>query len=277
MKKTLYISDLDGTLLNSRAEVSEKSKAIISRLITEKNILFSVATARTPATVVRMLDGIENRLPYIVMTGAAMWNNGLVNRRYIRPEEVDYLLEACRKAGVRPFVYSFDGSGLVAYHSPEMNDYEREFVVQRQKSVYKRFVFVDELPEEARQSTMLLFVSGCPEVLGVAYRQAQADGLPCTMSYYYDTYQPTVGFFEIMAEGASKAAALKSLVAETGAERVVVFGDSANDLSMREVADLFIAPANADEKVKAVADEVIGTNDDDSVARWIAADCGMEI
>ena len=56
MKKTLYISDLDGTLLNSRAEVSEKSKAIISRLITEKNILFSVATARTPATVVRMLD-----------------------------------------------------------------------------------------------------------------------------------------------------------------------------------------------------------------------------
>ena len=40
MKKTLYISDLDGTLLNSRAEVSEKSKAIISRLITEKNILF---------------------------------------------------------------------------------------------------------------------------------------------------------------------------------------------------------------------------------------------
>ena len=77
MKKTLYISDLDGTLLNSRAEVSEKSKAIISRLITEKNILFSVATARTPATVVRMLDGIENRLPYIVMTGAAMWNNAL--------------------------------------------------------------------------------------------------------------------------------------------------------------------------------------------------------
>ena len=138
-------------------------------------------------------------------------------------------------------------------------------------------MFVDELPEEARQSTMLLFVSGCPEVLGVAYRQAQVDGLPCTMSYYYDTYQPTVGFFEIMAEGASKAAALKSLVAETGAERVVVFGDSANDLSMREVADLFIAPANADEKVKAVADEVIGTNDDDSVARWIAADCGMEI
>jgi len=115
------------------------------------------------------------------------------------------------------------------------------------------------------------------KVLGVAYRQAQADGLPCTMSYYYDTYQPTVGFFEIMAEGASKAAALKSLVAETGAERVVVFGDSANDLSMREVADLFIAPANADEKVKAVADEVIGTNDDDSVARWIAADCGLEI
>ena len=72
MKKTLYISDLDGTLLNSRAEVSEKSKAIISRLITEKNILFSVATARTPATVVRMKERgihiyaahLEGALPY---------------------------------------------------------------------------------------------------------------------------------------------------------------------------------------------------------------------
>ena len=67
--KTLYVSDLDGTLLNSNSAVSENSKAIINKVI-EKGLLFSVATARTPATVMKLLEDVNIQLPMVLMTGA---------------------------------------------------------------------------------------------------------------------------------------------------------------------------------------------------------------
>ena len=55
MNKTLYISDLDGTLLNSRSLVSETSRHMRDHLIEEQGILFSIATLRTPATVALLM------------------------------------------------------------------------------------------------------------------------------------------------------------------------------------------------------------------------------
>ena len=43
---TLYVSDLDGTLLNSDVKISENSKNIINTLI-DKGMNFTVATARS--------------------------------------------------------------------------------------------------------------------------------------------------------------------------------------------------------------------------------------
>ena len=79
-KKTLYISDLDGTLLNSQSQVSAASRDMLNRLIADNDINFSIATARTPAPVVQLMHGIDSSLPYIVMTGAAMWTHGLINQ-----------------------------------------------------------------------------------------------------------------------------------------------------------------------------------------------------
>ena len=57
--KTLYISDLDGTLLSSDALLSEKSREAL-RHFSSRGILISAATARTAATVSHILaDGIE--------------------------------------------------------------------------------------------------------------------------------------------------------------------------------------------------------------------------
>ena len=60
----------------------------------------------------------------------------------------------------------------------------------------------------------------------------------------------------------------------TGAERLTVFGDSFNDLSMMNVADRAVAVENALPEVKAAADTVIGPNTDDSVALFIARELG---
>ena len=72
--KTLFVSDLDGTLLDNNCKVSEETAAVLNHLIETHNIMFTVATARTPATVMPLLEKVNVKIPMVVMTGAALWN-----------------------------------------------------------------------------------------------------------------------------------------------------------------------------------------------------------
>ena len=67
MGRTLYVSDLDGTLLDGCSQVSQRSAAIISEL-SRKGVMISVATARTPATVDRLLSHSFTTIPLITCT-----------------------------------------------------------------------------------------------------------------------------------------------------------------------------------------------------------------
>ena len=62
--RTLYISDLDGTLLNSNSIVTSHSVENINLLL-QKGMLFTIATARTPATVVPLLKQLQLDLPVV--------------------------------------------------------------------------------------------------------------------------------------------------------------------------------------------------------------------
>ena len=72
--KTLYITDLDGTLLDANSQVSAEAVEVLNPML-DDGLLFTVATARTPATVVPMLSRLHTRLPLIVLNGAATWDS----------------------------------------------------------------------------------------------------------------------------------------------------------------------------------------------------------
>lgn len=73
MAKTLFVTDLDGTFLSSDGRVSAESIRLINEAI-GNGALFSIATARTPSTVATLMKDIHATVPYIVMTGAAIWD-----------------------------------------------------------------------------------------------------------------------------------------------------------------------------------------------------------
>ena len=50
-RKSLYVSDMDGTLLNSNSVLSQYTTDKLNELIANEGVLYTVATARTPATV----------------------------------------------------------------------------------------------------------------------------------------------------------------------------------------------------------------------------------
>ena len=74
---------------------------------------------------------------------------------------------------------------------------------------------------------------------------------------------------EIIPGTVSKANAILQLKKYLGADYIVAFGDGMNDLEMFELADESYAVENAVDELKAIATEVIDSNDSDGVARWL--------
>ena len=58
-----------------------------------------------------------------------------------------------------------------------------------------------------------------------------------------------------------------------GCDRVVVFGDGENDMDMFQMADESYAMENAVEELKEIATDIIGSNNDDGVAKWLLQNC----
>ena len=79
MSKTLYISDLDGTLLGSNQRISEKSSRIINSLV-ERDMIFSYATARSVHTAKNAAKGLTAKIPLIVYNGAFIVDNMTLER-----------------------------------------------------------------------------------------------------------------------------------------------------------------------------------------------------
>jgi hydroxymethylpyrimidine pyrophosphatase-like HAD family hydrolase len=81
------------------------------------------------------------------------------------------------------------------------------------------------------------------------------------------------GLAELAAVGVSKASGLAAVAARLGvpAGEVVAFGDMPNDLPMLAWAGRAVAVANAHPDVRAAAHVIADSNDDDGVARWLAA------
>ncbi|MDE6267638.1 MAG: Cof-type HAD-IIB family hydrolase [Muribaculaceae bacterium] len=274
MTRTLYVTDLDGTLLNNNSVVGDKSAQIL-RDLTDDGALITVATARTPATVVGLLANTRISLPAVVMTGATLYD--IPSRRYIDPKFIDastveeaytYLTER----GINPFVYTLHADQrLHAYHHREMTKLEHEFYDQRRDLSLKQFHFGEPIDDESLIHTLLLFAVGQTDQLNKAAEEVSArTGQAVTC--YNDIFHPGNSFMELFAPGVSKAAAVRRLAEERGAGRIVAFGDNLNDIPMFREADVAVAVENAFDEAKEAADVVIGRNSADAVARYIAED-----
>lgn len=272
--KTLYITDLDGTFLNPSARVTEESRRLINEAIS-RGALFSVATARTPATIHTLLEGIDLKLPMVVMTGAALWDmktNRYSDIRFHNPETAARLIRIYLEEGLPTFVYSLGEDHIIhIYHLGPMDELARHFMEERDGNPFKTFHVgpdgsSDTLPPMDR---VLLFLTMQPtEAARRVYEKVCQIG-DCRPIFYHDMYGDEIAELEVFAADASKAIGVREVARTAGAERVVAFGDNVNDLPMLRSVDHGVAVSNAVDEVLVTASEVIGSNAEDSVARYI--------
>lgn len=269
--KTLYISDLDGTLFNEHALLSEYTKKILNMLY-KKDIDFSIATARTPYTINELLKDVNFKVPITVMNGVMTYDfnkKEIVRYDAINPNDLATLLDILKEYNVTGFFYSVNGNGLNTYYENLDTKARKDFHDERVRKFNKPFIKVNSLDELKSKEIVYISISDTNDILQPVCEQLKKiNGI--NVEYYRDIYGEDFWYIEISSNMASKGNAVKYLKEKYSYDKLVCFGDNYNDIKMFNECDESYAVNNAKEDVKKVANGIIDSNTNDGVAKWLA-------
>ena len=265
----LIVFDLDGTLLNSKSEVSGHTRETLQQL-SRRGIAYTVATGRTLHAARDLLEGHGFTLPHIYKNGVVIWQpdgDQYSHSNLLTNPEIRHILEAFTEQTVSPFVFTLEpGDYHAVYHPPLRTAAER-----RLSGVLARDRGLDVLPiarmPAAADITNISALGDRTAIEAVVELVREEDHLVA----YAGTAIEGEGlhWVDIHHSAASKGGAVEQLKADLGVSRVICFGDSDNDLSMFALADESYAPSNAREAVKAAATAVIGHHDEDGISMFL--------
>lgn len=265
--KTLYVSDLDSTLLRSDATLSDFTINTINNLC-ENGLMFSFATARSAKTATAVTKGLKGDKPIIVYTGTFIADRNttdIILSNSMTDAEVQAVCSAVEKFGIVPIVYSLvDGVERFMYDPEIVSRNVSEFLTTREGD--SRSMSVSGGFEATLKGDIFYFTFMEPrEILEPVYEFLKGR---CNCLFQPDNYTDN-WFLEVMPKAATKANGALKLKEMVGADRLVAFGDGYNDIELFKAADECYAVANAEDELKAMATKVIGSCDDDGVAHWL--------
>ncbi len=274
LPRTLYVSDLDGTLLGADSSISPTSVRLLNEAVAA-GALFTYATARSFSSASRVTEGLHLSVPVVTYGGTitADPRDGAPRHVQLLDETVvgSVATECGRAVAVEPVWFTFeDGRDWVRWRPDRMTAGVERFTAHRPGDRRLRPITPDD-PLDHRSVFYVTMIAARPSL--VALRSALADPLQSAAHFLNeDPNTPGLDWLELHSPDGTKAHAVRRLVTDLGADRLVVFGDNHNDVPMFAVADQGFAVANAVAELKALATAVIGRHDADAVARHIAAD-----
>lgn len=254
----LLALDMDGTLLNSYGEVSERNRKAI-RAALDAGIHVTISTGRSLTGALWCARELDLTCPLIIYNGGMLADRAgnVLYSKELLPADALLAMEEGVKRGVTLCIWC----GGKLYGHP-LNERTADYV---------RFAGVEPLPVEslealARQGVTKVLWYGTKEEIPAFWKEmekAPFENVHATPS------QPM--FLEFFHGEVSKAAALERLGALLNVQReeMIAMGDGANDLELLAYAGLGVAMGNASPLVKKQADAVTVTNDRDGVAEVI--------
>lgn len=263
---TLYISDLDGTLLNSSKKIKPRSVDMLNDMI-ENGVMFTYCTARRIHSSGPIMKDVNIQLPVALMNGVFIYDtikNEYIRKNFPSAEAVAKLKEAVVQLGEKPMIHAIiDGELRNSYLKG--SDTSKTYIDDRKTDKSMRPV---DSYEDLFAGEVFYAVFINPQ------NKAELDKIfipenGFSHTYYQDVYHKDEYWYEVYSITASKANAVLQLKEITGADEIVCFGDSDNDLPMFLVADRSYAVENATVEVKAAADGIIGSNEANGVPMFI--------
>lgn len=268
MERILYVTDLDGTLLNRQDSINPFSIQTINDLV-DRGMIFTYATARSLVSASKVTVGLSTNIPIIAYNGAFIIHpatGDILSKEDFNEEERAKVREVLIQYNISPMVYSFiNGIEKVSWIPEKENEGVKRYLSIRQGD--KRFRAVHDI-ESLYEGEMFYFtcIGEKDELLPVYDIFSKDDRYRCTMQQ--ELYRPEY-WCEIMPAKASKKNAIQKLKELWNCDKVISFGDAINDIPMFEISDECYAVENAVDELKAHATGIIESNDNDGVAKWL--------
>ena len=263
MPYKLLVLDLDGTLTNSRKEITPHTLETLIQA-QEQGIKIILASGRPTYGVAPIADKLRlaDYGGYILSYNGSEimnWaNKEILYENRLKPELLPYLY-ACAKN------YQFP---IVTYHNEfVITEYPDDEYVQKEAILnVMRLQKVDNFLDAIRFPIVKCMIVGEPSRL-VLLEQEMQERLKGQMGVYRsESYFP-----ELVPDGIDKAKSLAVLLEKLSISReeVIACGDGFNDASMIRFAGLGVAMANAQPLVREQADYITLSNDCDGVAHVV--------
>lgn len=266
--KTLFVTDLDGTLMRSDMTISGFSVNTINELV-KKGFAFTYATARSINSARTITGRLELSLPVITRNGAVLADNNTgryLEKAVFTGEEVQLLKRLIPELPRCGFVSCFIGDDMIKAYVPA----EHTKCFQGYLDYYRDDRAKTEVPDLDGMFCgvpgYVTLISDKEDIEPIYERVKAYPGWECIFQkdIYRDEY-----WLEICPQNCTKAKSILKLKERYGFEKVIVFGDSVNDLPMFKAADEAYAVSNAIEELKNAATAVIGSNEEDAVAVFL--------
>ena len=266
---TLYISDLDGTLLNSHAELSAYTIDVLNRLIAN-GMHFSIATARTAATALMMLENVELNIPIILMNGVLVYD--FKGKEYIKKEILSdtaftNIIHVMQEMGQSGLIYTLCGDEMKTYYETRSNKPLHDFINEREVKYNKIFIQVDDFSSVADDIIYFCFLDEQENIERLYSSIVKTEGVGIVK--YCDIYSENLWYLEVFSSSASKYNAVQFLRENGRYEQIIGFGDNLNDIPLFRACDECYAVANAKDELKEIANAVIESNENDGVAKYL--------
>lgn len=263
MAYEVLVLDIDGTLTNSKKEITPKTlEAIIQAQ--EEGIKVVIASGRPTAGITKIAKTVKlDEYGGYVLS----FNGGKI----INFKTGEVIYNETLPKGMIPSIYEEaveNHTGIISYEGDEaisgngIDEYNQ--LEARINGIGLREV--EDFPGYVRFPVNKCLLTGKPEHMEEVEKKMKE-----RFGNFLNIYRSEPFFVEVMPQNIDKAYSLGKLLKHLGLERsqMIACGDGFNDLSMIKYAGLGVAMANAQETVKKAADYVTGSNDEDGVAHVI--------
>jgi Cof subfamily protein (haloacid dehalogenase superfamily) len=270
--KILYVSDLDGTLLNKASKLSKYAIDLLNELI-DNGICFSFATARSLPSFLEVANGLKINIPIIIYNGTFIINANtkeILFSCYFTNNEIEYIKELSKTYKLYPLVYThINKSEKVLYLKGTENEGINNLLELRKDD--KRYNYVNNMEELFHGDVFYFTFINAEEVLQNIYTEIE-DKPEYTCTFQQELYRPEY-WLELMPKAATKGNAILKLKEMLKCNKIITFGDAINDISMFRISDECYAVNNAVDELKKYSTGVINSNDEDGVAHWLEENC----
>lgn len=267
----LLALDIDGTLLDGRRKISGATVDAV-HYAAGRGVRVTVCTGRSLPSAEEAVGHLPLNAPYVLNNGAMIYDVPARRARYQRNLPNNVALDAVRVfrgIGFHPIVYG--PLPEVQYFYYDSFDPDNQAFIDYAAQNADRVHRVDDVCAFLRQDIACITVAERSE--RVKFREAHIKAqLPdAEVVFEISPWDPCYHVITVMPSGVSKGDGLRRLarLLGIGLSEVMAVGDNLNDLEMLDVVGLGVAMGNGPPEIRARADHVTASVDDEGVARAI--------